>query len=85
MPSSIGDRLVVCWNLIGAGVEGDSVPILDFLAPDRGVILLLRGVVWRSFFAGDLALVKGSLRVVIAGEGEPEPEPASLGVIVAFA
>lgn len=41
-PSSTGDLLgtvAVVGNLIGAGVEGDSVPILDFLAPDLGVTL----------------------------------------------
>lgn len=40
--SSTGDLLgivVVVGNLIGAGVEGDSVPILDLLAPDLGVTL----------------------------------------------
>jgi hypothetical protein len=41
--SSTGDLLgivvVEVGNLIGAGVEGDSVPILDLLAPDLGVTL----------------------------------------------
>jgi len=96
-PSSTGDLLgivAVFGNLIGAGVEGDSVPILDFLAPDLGVTLWLRGVVWPSVLPGDLDLTKDSLRAFNAGEEEAEAgpvelvlalteeEPASLGVTI---
>lgn len=44
------------------------MPILDLLVPDRGVTLLLRGVVWDSVLPGDLDLTKGSLRAVNDGE-----------------
>lgn len=59
-------------------MEGDSVPGLDLLAPDRGVILLFRGVDTCSVFPGDLALTKGSLRD--DNTGDEEAEPCSLGV-----
>ena len=63
---------------MGAGVDGDSVPGLDLLTPDRGVILLFRGVDTCSVLPGDLALTKGSLRDDITGDGEGEP--CNLGV-----
>ena len=42
-------------DFAAAGVEGDSVPCLEFLAPDRGVMLVARGVVSLSvLLPGDL-------------------------------
>lgn len=68
-------------------MEGDSVPYLEFLGPDLGVILVERGVASLSLFLPgdrDRTWTRGSFRATMEGDGEADPEPASRGVSPGF-
>ena len=74
-------------GLTGAGVEGDSVPYRELLAPDLGVMLVESGVPSLSLFLPgdrDRTWTSGSFREATEGDVDPDPEPASLGVSPGF-
>ena len=75
-PPLLGVALLLLFALISPGVFGDSVPILELLAPERGVICPFNRDITASFWPKGIPR-NSSLRGVEAGEDWLDP--ASLG------